>query len=602
MKDFYISKVGATGPGVGLSEVDLKDGVNIIHGPSNTGKSMVIDAIDYLLGGSEPPLDPSSTGYDSVHMVMTGRKGSEITFRRKISVDNGNPKSDSIVRIESTWPEIETGDYSTGSKGKYNEQVLKLLEIPTPVQIIKTQEEKPQNLTFRTFSHQFFLKEDTICTKKTIIDNPKHSAITSCLTSLMYLIDERGTAEKEFESTEVKEAKKKAVQDYISKKFKYIEGRNAELRELLEATGGADPEERIEQLLLEISETQRAISEADAKSRTLASNILSESTALQEAEFLQNRYDMLRSQYESDRQRLSFILDGETSVKEGYADNCPFCSNPITETEKRERYTSAAMAEMQSVESQLRELGQTQDELSLQIREHKDALERLGTQKREINSLVEGSFKPHMDELNEMLEQYRRISTLKTELDTNMGMYELFNYDYNYEEARETKAEKYDAKEEFDPDAFAKLAVLTSDTIRDCGYTDFGSASISKITYDVVVNGKHKKNNGKGYRAFLNSSFAFALMKFLEKEARHAPMMLVLDSPILTLKENIDDEASAGMKAGLFQHIVSCTGSCQVIIAENTIPTVGVDYRDANLIQFTRDDNHGRYGFLVSHK
>ena len=69
----------------------------------------------------------------------------------------------------------------------------------------------------------------------------------------------------------------------------------------------------------------------------------------------------------------------------------------------------------------------------------------------------------------------------------------------------------------------------------------------------------------------------FNLMKYLEEKATYAPRLLILDSPILTLKENKiklseKEKATLGMKECLFQYIVDNCGKNQVIIAENEIP------------------------------
>lgn len=602
MKDFYISSVGASGPGVDTSEVKLENGVNIIHGPSNTGKSMVLDCIDYMFGASDAPLNPVDTKYDTVFMRLANPAGEELRLERKVKTDNGSGKSDSKIHIDSTYPAIASGNYSMSSQGTFNAEILKLLGIDDGVKIIRTQEGAPQSLTLRSFLHQFFLKEDKIFTKTTILDNPKHSAITSSLTALMYLIDERGTVEGDYENSQIKKAKKKAVTDYISKKFEYIEGRNRELEGLLELTHGEDPEIRMKEIMQEITNTQQSISAADRECRELMADILKESAEMQEAQFLQDRYTMLRSQYESDVERLEFILDAESNAAVGYAEICPFCAHEIDAVETRETYAVAAEAELRKVRAQLKELMETQAELDIRISDHMANLGYLHGEHDGVQDLINGSFKPHMDELSEALEKYRRISQIKTELEVNNSMYEVFNLDYSFEEARETKPDKYDAKAKFDSDVFARLSVVVSDAIRKCGYPDFRYACLSRKDYDIVVNDKDKRDEGKGYRAFLNSVFAFALMKFLETEAAHPPMMLFLDSPILSLMETDDEKLSDNMKNSLFQHIIDNVGGCQVVIAENEIPdSKDVDYKKANLIHFTKDENSGTYGFLKSH-
>ena len=53
---------------------------------------------------------------------------------------------------------------------------------------------------------------------------------------------------------------------------------------------------------------------------------------------------------------------------------------------------------------------------------------------------------------------------------------------------------------------------------------------------------------------------------------------------------------SESMKNGLFENLISQDNALQLIIVENEIPSI--DYKEAKLIQFTKNREEGRYGFL----
>lgn len=72
--------------------------------------------------------------------------------------------------------------------------------------------------------------------------------------------------------------------------------------------------------------------------------------------------------------------------------------------------------------------------------------------------------------------------------------------------------------------------------------------------------------------------------------------MLIVDSPILSLKERGTEKATDSMKSSLFRYFLQNQNRGQIIIVENDIPEL--DYSNANVIRFTMDDEHGRYGFL----
>jgi len=141
--------------------------------------------------------------------------------------------------------------------------------------------------------------------------------------------------------------------------------------------------------------------------------------------------------------------------------------------------------------------------------------------------------------------------------------------------------------------------------IKDCEYTGKPESCLSIDTIDVVVGGQHKKSQGKGYRAFLNTLMLFNLLKYLEKEGKYSLHLLALDSPILSLKEkkyNITekDKVTKGMREALIQYIIDNCGANQVIIAENELPE-NIDYSMAKRIEFSMEDGIGlRYGFMNS--
>ncbi|WP_196601808.1 AAA family ATPase [Pectinatus frisingensis] len=65
MRRFFIKQIGATGDNVKPSFLQFKDGVNIIFGASNSGKSYVINCINFMFYG-KIPFTKEATGYNKV--------------------------------------------------------------------------------------------------------------------------------------------------------------------------------------------------------------------------------------------------------------------------------------------------------------------------------------------------------------------------------------------------------------------------------------------------------------------------------------------------------------------------------------------------------
>ncbi len=101
MADFYIEKLRISGDGKKTSIVDFTAGLNIIRGPSSTGKSYIVEIIDFLFGSSRVPFD-KTLGFDTFEMVIKTILGTTTVRRqmdaRKINVSS----SDDGLNLEIT--------------------------------------------------------------------------------------------------------------------------------------------------------------------------------------------------------------------------------------------------------------------------------------------------------------------------------------------------------------------------------------------------------------------------------------------------------------------------------------------------------------------
>ncbi len=52
---FQLRSLRVTGPTLADAEIGFEAGLNVISGPSDTGKSYIVETIDFMLGGATPP-------------------------------------------------------------------------------------------------------------------------------------------------------------------------------------------------------------------------------------------------------------------------------------------------------------------------------------------------------------------------------------------------------------------------------------------------------------------------------------------------------------------------------------------------------------------
>ena len=75
-----------TGPDRSPAVLTFERGLNVLYGASDTGKSFVLEAIDFMLGGSKPLKDiKERVGYDQIFLGIEATGDSTFTLVRSTS-------------------------------------------------------------------------------------------------------------------------------------------------------------------------------------------------------------------------------------------------------------------------------------------------------------------------------------------------------------------------------------------------------------------------------------------------------------------------------------------------------------------------------------
>ena len=587
MTKFYIEKLIVTGTGKEPSILDFKPGLNIVSGPSDTGKSYVLECIDYLFGSDNTRLD-RNTGYDWVKLIIATNTG-RITLERQVDANK--------IKVSSTSRNIDSGTYAiSGKNNNISDLWLQLIGITKDHHIIKNSRFERQRLTWRTFSHMLLIKETNVFQEASIIMPKQNTASTAALSALYFLITGKDFAEAETkEDKKVKEARKHAVAAYINNRLADFSVRKAELV-IKPHQDAITLQERVEAVLDDIVKIENAIAESIKHNKQLLKEIFDTNAQLSECNTLYNRYQSLRSQYAADINRLTFIVDGDLSREELVATSkCPFCEGDIS-IQDEGGYAEASRAELHKIKLQLSDLFEAESDLANERTEIEKNLAILSAKKSAVEDLLNGELKPKVEILKKNLSEYRQAIEIQNEAAV-IHEYEMTMKNELYEMLKVEDSEaEFKIRSHFNQDIIDSLDAYINKILKQCKYEGFSSAYFSPNNFDVFVNGKSKGSFGKGYRAFLNTVLAVALMEYLAEQSKYSPGLLIVDSPILSLKERGDEKASDTMKAALFQYLLDNQNAGQIIIIENSIPKL--DYSKANVISFTKDVAQGRYGFL----
>ena len=609
IKKFVISSKNEDGEKV-VSAVDLAPGLNIVYGPSNTGKTLILDCVDFMLGGDARRLYKPALRITAVTMFLDV-DGAELSMYRELD----EAKKNDII-VVSKAPGIDTGTYTVGTKTKDKDTIsslwLQLMGIDQEVKIIRQIEDSmEQTLTVRTFYHFFVINENRISGENSIL-KPGSQTFTKnipvpTITSLIYLAKELNyiaPADTPKTPSKIIKLKRATAQNIVDGSVNAIREREATGIQDDDLRSAAEIQTEINEILEQISAAEDSLKQTTDRDQKVTKKLIEISSAIAESTILKNRYDALRTQYESDMRRLTFIA--EADLHRGRIpklDHCPFCNGELPK-EKTQSCLDAAIAEADKIELRIKDLQYADEALTNELLRLQSQKEGLLREQQQVQAAIRGELRPQVEALRDKLV----VFTAALEKAKAKEMIRYFTEVLNDQLLRINEEDEFstdfDVRGKIREVLQSPLERLLTEILEKCNYDNYIGSRFDEDMCDVVVNGSEKLSQGQGFRAFLNTVMAFAVQEMLNEFNLHMPHLLVMDSPILSLKEreeNVGTEVTSdSMRGGLFQYMIDHEKNRQTIVLENEIPPL--DYSLANIVRFTRTPGKGRFGLIEGYR
>ncbi len=608
---YYIKEIIITSEGNNrervVSRLPLKPGLNIVCGPSNTGKTHVLDCVDFLLGGEARRLYKKELKIIGVSLIIDA-EGAELSMYRELAEET---KSDIVVssRIEG----IHSGTYTannqpTKEKDTIGSLWLRLMGIDDEVKIIKQIEDAQwQRLTARTFYHMFVINENRISGENSILKSgttwTKNIPVPT-ITSLIYLLTEQNyiaPGEKQQTPSTTIKIKRAAAKQIVDGSVAAIKAKESLGIQEEDSRSAMEIQQEIDELLEEISAAEDSLEQTTEHDEEMSQMIIKLNGSIAESTMLKGRYDALRTRYESDMRRLTFVAEADIhrdSIQK--LDRCPFCNGELPK-EKTQSCLEAAIAEADKIEMRIRDLQSADEALSAEIERLQKKRDMYVREQQQVQASIRGELRPQVDRMRERLVMY----TAALERAKAKEMVKYFSEVLN-DQLLKLHNEDGDLNVNFDVRAKIRevlqkpLERHLTEILEKCKYENYSGSRFDEELCDVVVNGSEKMSQGQGFRAFLNTVMALAVQEVMNEFKLHKTHLLVMDSPILSLKERGEDIGteitSDSMRGALFQYMIDHEDDRQTIVLENTIPAL--DYKKVNVIRFTRTVGDGRYGLI----
>ncbi|HEY9756761.1 MAG TPA: AAA family ATPase [Oculatellaceae cyanobacterium] len=620
---FRLRRLRVTGEGLKPAEIEFADGLNVLTGPSNTGKSYVFRCIEYMLGGQSTPKEiTESAGYSTAELEIVTLQGKSYTLRRSLKGGNTNLFGCKIDEItEDTEVEQTLAAKAHKTKTSVSSFLMSISGIG-PMRVRTNQSDETENVTFRTLAQLFMVSETQILSER----SPIHSDIVTENTKL----------ESQFyafitgvdDSSLIARPKKAVVEARVEGKEQLYDQLISEIQQQIDQIKTEHPSPSlptIEQATAEINNSIESIGREMDKRLTDRKRISDDITEIDSRVLMLDellfRFEVLQQHYRSDLKRLDFISEGENLIAQLQVAVCDSCGQALqsgkhshSQAEQLVSVQEACRAESSKIQSHVSDLAATS--ISLQ-QERTELLHERETRRMEIeivDKTIREELKPllviEQRRLRDWLDvrrEYDRLELLQRNLRTYIA--DQASLKKNTRSERKTQVDpslEMEAKAALQAEtrqgALLKFCAAVTELLNQWKFAAKSNVYFDTTELDLVIDGVPRINNGKGVRALLYSAFAIALIHYSKMSGRSHPGIAVLDSPLTTLKEGADssttvpEEVSELVQQAFFSDL-SQHRDIQVILMENKVPAEQL-WKDINLVTFTKNRLTGRFGFF----
>jgi ElaB/YqjD/DUF883 family membrane-anchored ribosome-binding protein len=605
---FVLRRLALVGPGKAAAEVTFTRGLNVIAGPSDTGKSFIAQCLDYALGSGDPPKEiPEAEGYSSVVLEIEANND-----QRVYTLERSLRGGEVLCKTDGQPDRVLAAKHQGGKKDTVSQFLLDLSGLGTKK--VRTNEQgKTRPLSFRDITRLVIIDEETVIKEDSPVLGGQgiHKTVESGVFRLLLT----GTDD----SSIIAKEDPKVAKGHQAGKVELLEGLLTSTRERLTEFGEVrtliDERDRLNRIeasiqaaLVERNTAQASVLPLQAKRSTAWSALRAIESKLAVLSELQVRFDLLQEQYSSDLRRLETIAEAGVRLDQLREERCPMCGALAEHHDHAHRearpapadVSQACKAEAAKTFKLLQDLQTTRAATAAEIEQLQGTRD---TRQGELNA-ISAELKALMDQHVDVAA--KKVDDLRARAETCRKAIELLERLQELDELLE-QANKPKKKEKT---GVAGAAVSTAQAdpfsrevealLKGWHFPDLDRVSFSENDQDVVISGRARKSHGKGVRAITRAAFNLALLRLCVEDERPFPNFVLIDSPLLVYEEPDANESSfpQDIKKHFWENVKTSFAETQVIIIENShqLPGDGT-LSDVNVVLFTGNDQ-GRRGFI----
>jgi hypothetical protein len=606
-----------TGPSAQEAAVKFSDGLTVLYGASNTGKSFAVKSINFLLGGAQPlPSIGERVGYDRGWLSLDLPISQRVTLMRALAGGSFELHHGEVANNADGQPVLLSARHDPSDTDNVSQYLLTEIGL-VGKKIALDPNGKVRSLSFRDLARFCIIDETAIQSETSPVESGQNqlavqerSVFKLLITgaddsAVVPVVDRRTFKASTSGKLEVVNDLIAALDEELASDFPDQQDLAAQNQRLEETWQGAQRELQL---------AQASIRNLLAEKRSLAERIFAYGNRREEIQVNIGRFEQLQDVYVSDIERLEAIEEAGFLLSLGGDKPCPLCGalpafqRAAHGTDQVQEAQAAAGAEIGKIRLQATDLLLALADLDnegLRVEQAlADAYQRLGTIEAELAELAptSGEAKRRVDEVLPVRDRIRKgLSLLEQRASLQQRRDEL-------------AALKPASKGErpalgLAPGEAHGFAQKVSEVLAAWHFPGSHHVAFDEQTYDLRIDGKMRRDNGKGVRAVTHAAFKVALLLYCREHKLPHPGFLLLDTPLLTYRDPLrsragdlaSDEAAlkaTSLKDHFFGHLAASASEGQFIVVENV--DLPADIAHTALVEtFAGDVTSGRAGLFL---
>jgi hypothetical protein len=613
---FQLRNLRVSGKSKETAEVTFGPGLNVISGASSTGKSYILQCIDFACGaGTKPKVVDESVGYETVELELEDSSATKHRLER--SLKGGDLRH--FVLDGGHWTKAD--DPVLGAKHSGTDQatvsgMLLGLSGMWGNKVRRNSAGNVDSLSFRDVAHLIFVDEKRIIEDRPPIFSGQNTLFTKEASVFnLFLTGVDDSSVIAYETKKDSQARKKAQLELLDRMIARTEEQLAKAEKEPESV--AERKKRVEDAIASRAEgvttNQNEIATQEQLRQTAWSLVQRVSAKRNATQQLKTRFKLLEDHYNNDLQRLKAIIEADHYFSQLREIRCPLCGastedhdthdHPSDESGTLQNLRAACTEEVRKIQSLLKDLlgttTQIDSELTALEREQKEQLSLF----QEASSTIERDLAPRAQqlqgELSEFIERRDELAYVEM-LQERLASLREERDEVAKAVWRAQPLENDGRQDLLVPQAIEKFTLTVQAVLSEWRYPNLTRVTFNNEKFDLIISGKDRASEGKGFRAIACSAFIIGLMRYcVETNLPHAGFVAI-DSPLVTYKRRDwqpGEEIPENVSRAFYEALALTPADRQIIVLENEDPPEELQPK-IHYTHFSRVAGFGRYGFF----